>query len=70
MKWKAKYTQTHYPQGSTRLKRVFAWLPVQIGDEVVWMERFEILQTYELKQHTVVLDQYQPGEKTNFVNLG
>lgn len=56
MRWKSKYTQAHYANGTSRLKRVFAWLPVYIDGTTVWLETFEILQMYVTSTHKVKLD--------------
>lgn len=66
MKWPARYTHVNYPQGATRLKRIFAWLPVQIGNEILWLSRYEILQAYIIQEYAVMLDPKNPKEATNF----
>lgn len=48
MQWKAKYTLTDYPQGATRLKRCFAWMPVYISGNIIWLEAYEVLQVYNI----------------------
>lgn len=46
MRRKAKYIANDPEHGSTRIKRVFAWSPRQIADEIVWLEFFEVFQVY------------------------
>lgn len=62
MRWKAKYTKTDYPHGSTRLKRVFSFLPVYIAGNMVWLENYEILQAYIIREHELEVE----GEKAFF----
>lgn len=66
MRWKAKYTEAHYTHGTSRLKRVFAWLPTYVDGTVVWLETYEILQMYNVLAYTVLLDPTNPKEWTNF----
>ena len=66
MKWKARYTETHYPHGTSRLKRCFAWVPVYVDGTIVWLETYEILQMYSVTVHTVILDPANNKELTNF----
>lgn len=54
MIWKAKYTKETYQPGTTRVKRVFAWLPFEINGDMVWLETYEIYQLYISKEHTVI----------------
>lgn len=66
MKWKAKYTTTLHTHGTSRLKRVFAWVPVYVDGNMVWLETFEILQVYNVTVHSVVMDPANNKEFTNF----
>lgn len=70
MKWKAKITRPEIKQGSTRLKRVFAWLPKYIDGSFIWLETYEILQMYIIATHNVIIDdetvKFHCGE---FINL-
>lgn len=43
MRWKADPTPK---EGDTRKRNKFAWFPTQIGDEVVWLERYGITEKY------------------------
>lgn len=54
MIWKAKYTKETYPPGTTRVKRVFAWLPFEINGDIVWLESYEIYQLFATKEYPVV----------------
>lgn len=62
MKWQARYTKADYEPGTTRLKRVFAWLPTYIGGIMVWLETYEVLQGYIAQDYPVKID----GEGTAF----
>lgn len=62
MKWKAKYTKVDYPNLATRVKRVFAWKPTYIAGLIVWLQYYEVLQVYEIKEFIVEID----GEKVYF----
>lgn len=66
MIWKAKYTKADYAHGTTRLKRVFAWLPTHIDGDIVWLEHYEVLQVYEVLKFAVRLDIAKPTEATEF----
>ena len=46
MRWKAKYTKADYPQHATRMLRIFAFLPVYIEGDFIWLETYEVLQAY------------------------
>lgn len=59
MQWKAKYTTADYSEGTTRLKRVFAWLPTYINGVKVWLETYEILQVYVIDKDTVLIEEKQ-----------
>lgn len=56
MKKKAKYILSDPEPGTTRLKRVFAWTPVQIEGEIVWLEDFEILQAFLIFEYKIIID--------------
>lgn len=64
MHWKAKYTRTDYADGATRLKRAFAWLPIYIEGDIIWLQGYEILQVYKLVEQKVIID----AKETIFVN--
>lgn len=64
MKWKAKYTKTDYSNGSTRLKRVFAFLPAYVNGFIVWLSTYEILQAYIIEEFTITIE----GKETLFAN--
>jgi hypothetical protein len=46
MRIKAKYVLDPIEAGASRLRRKFAWLPIRISDDYVWLEFYEILQAY------------------------
>lgn len=64
MKWKAKYTRADFANGTTRLKRCFAWLPVYISGNIVWLETYEILQVYSIISQKIIIDE----KETIFAN--
>jgi hypothetical protein len=41
--------------GETRVKTAFAWLPSVAGEQLVWLERYEILEAYAVSQMVVVV---------------
>ena len=57
MIWKAKYTHVDYANGTTRLKRVFAWLPVYIDGNYIWLATYDVLQGYIAEKVTVKVDE-------------
>ncbi len=42
----AVYTESKTEPNSTRLKRVFAWIPTYVNGFTVWLEHYEVLQAY------------------------
>jgi len=56
LRWKSKYTRADFLNGTTRLKRVFAWLPTYINGTIVFLETYEILQSYQITTHLVKLN--------------
>lgn len=43
MRWKADRAPK---EGDKRLRYKFAWKPIRIGDEMVWLERYGISEMY------------------------
>lgn len=41
--------------GETRVKRAFAWLPTMAGDQLVWLERYEIMEAYAVSQMVIII---------------
>lgn len=66
MKWKARFTIPKYTAGTTRIKTVFALLPVYIDGYFVWLRNYEILQAYIITNYTT--DQ-GIAEVGNFINI-
>ena len=66
MIWNAKYTKAEYANGTTRLKRVFAFKPTYIDGKIIWLSTYEVLQMYKLEKHLVILDPVKPTEATEF----
>lgn len=62
MTWPAKYIQPPVTEGVVRVMRVFAWLPKQISDKIVWFTHYEVLQVYRITEQKVEID----GEKVTF----
>lgn len=57
MRWKAKHTRIEIKDGTTRLKRLFAWLPTYIAGTIVWLEQYEILQVYIILEQKVKIEE-------------
>ena len=66
MIWNAKYTKAEYANGTTRLKRVFAFKPTYIDGKIIWLGTYEILQAYVIKVTLAILDPTKPTEATEF----
>jgi len=56
MRWKAKYTKAEYSNKTTRLKRKYAFLPVYIAGDMIWLETYEVLQAYIVEEVSVILE--------------
>lgn len=57
MRWQAKHTRLEIPNGSTRLKRIFAWWPTYISGQIAWLETYEILQVYIIIEQKVIIEE-------------
>jgi len=66
MRWKAKYTKAEYKPGTTRLKRVFAFIPTYINGEMVWLETYDVLQVYHSQQYNCKLPDLKETEESVF----
>lgn len=66
MIWNAKYTKAEYANGTTRLKRVFAFKPTYIDGKIIWLATYEILQMYKQERYLVILNVAKPTEATEF----
>lgn len=62
MRWKAKYTKADYANGTQRFKRIFSWLPTYINGQIVWLETYEVLQLYIIKEYSTDIE----GKKVFF----
>lgn len=58
---KLDFTRITPPLGTTRLRKRFAWLPVFIKNECIWLERYEVLQAFVGEQFIVKIDD-KPAE--------
>lgn len=56
MRWIPKYTRPEIETGTTRLKRVFAWVPKYIDGTVCWLEYYDVLQAYVKFEYIVNID--------------
>lgn len=56
MRWKAKFTKSDYQHGTTRMKRVFSWIPTYIAGDMIWFETYEILQAYVIEEHKLEIE--------------
>jgi hypothetical protein len=59
-----KYTTPNIVSGTTRLKRVFAFIPTVVDDTTVWLEHYEILQVYLVVEVIAIVD----GAPVKFAN--
>lgn len=49
--------QAQHKHGDTKSVMHFAYLPHRIGDRVIWLQRYEAVYVYEMKEITgVVID--------------
>ena len=56
MRLKRRYVNTEPVIGTTRLKRVFAFIHHAIQNDYVWLEFYELLQGYVQSKYKVVID--------------
>lgn len=56
MRFKTKFVFSEPIEGTTRLRRVFAWLPIVIAGDRVWLEHYEQLQGYIKTEYKVSID--------------
>lgn len=56
MKIKTRYTRPVIPDGTTRLKRVFAWRPTYVAGYWVWLGFYDVLQGYIATEYVVTID--------------
>lgn len=59
MVWKAKYVKPDIMNGTTRIKRVFAWLPTYISGQMVWLQYYDVLQVYRITAYVVNFEDEQ-----------
>lgn len=48
MIWKANISTSN-----TRIKRKFAWLPVQVGEFMVWLRQYEVMEYNKIEYYTI-----------------
>jgi hypothetical protein len=56
MRTKTKFVLTDPEPGTTRLRRVFAWLPKVIDGDKVWLEYYEQLEAFIATDYKVIID--------------
>ncbi len=56
-----KYVQPEPLPGSTRIRRVFAFLPIAVGDFVVWLEWYEVLEGYVKEDYMLKVEGIDKG---------
>lgn len=56
MKFKAKYIYPDPESGETRVRRKFAWWPKNIDGTIVFLEFFEILESFVLLEVVIKLN--------------
>lgn len=59
MRIKAKYIPRDPEPGETRVRRVFAWTPKNIDGTIVFLEFFEILESFITSQVIIILNKEQ-----------
>lgn len=56
MRRPVKYVVPDPPVGTTRIERKFAWRPKVIANTIIWLEYYEILQTFVYFEYRILLD--------------
>lgn len=56
MRWLGRYTKAETTPGTTRLKRVFAFVPTYVMGYIVWLGYYEILQGYIEQQYKLKVE--------------
>lgn len=56
MRFKTKFVNVDPEPGTTRLRRVFAWLPKVIDGDKVWFEYYEQLEGFIATDYQVKID--------------
>lgn len=56
MRLKTKFVHSDIESGTTRLRRVFAWFPIVIGGDRIFLEYYEILEGYIVNEYIVQID--------------
>lgn len=64
MRWKVK--QKEWVEGSVRKRKPFAFLPVRIDNQMVWFERYQIL---EVLKTVAVIDEGIAQPELQWVEL-
>lgn len=52
----SKYTHPVIEEGSTRMMRVFAYLPIEVGGYRIWLEHYEVLQGWIIERFKLKVD--------------
>lgn len=53
---KLRTVERNLKNGTTRLVKKFAWLPMEINGTLIWLERYEILKAYIGTTYKVIVD--------------
>jgi hypothetical protein len=56
MRTKTKFVFADPEPGTTRLRRVFAWLPKVINGEKIWLEYYDVLEGFIVADYQVRID--------------
>lgn len=56
-----KYVQPEPIPGSTRIKRVFAFLPTTVDQFIIWLEWYEVLEGYVKQDFLLKVDGVDKG---------
>jgi len=53
---KLKTGPSNLKHGTTKLIKRFAWLPIHINNNIIWLEKYEVLRAYMGTSYTVSIE--------------
>jgi len=56
MIWKSKFVKVKPNPGDVKIKRVFAIFPVRINNNIIFLEKYEVLEVYSEQDYTVQIE--------------
>lgn len=62
MIWKSKYLKIKPARDAVRTKKIFAFFPVRIGENIIFLEKYEKLQVYSEQEYKVSIFDESTGE--------